>query len=250
MDRAYFLKYYEFEKNHWWFRARAEILKDYIARHCSGPAPLKILNVGAATGGSIGWLSEFGHVTSIEFDKESVAFIKEQQVTDIFEGSILELQFPDSSFDLVCAFDVIEHVEDDSLAVRELARVCKEKGNVLITVPANRSLWSQHDIINHHFRRYSKELLMGLLNTLPSGKLTFITYFNYYFYFPISVVRKTTNFLSRLYRNRTLKSDFENFRPGVLNDFLFRIMVSEKGRVSSRRGYKRGVSILAHWVKE
>ncbi len=249
MDRAWYQKYYEFEKNHWWFKAREEILKDYIRINCKTNQRRKILNVGAATGGSIGWLSELGEITSLEFDKESVSFVKEHLKAEIVEGSILELPFPENSFDLVCAFDVVEHVENDKLAVEELARVCRANGNVLITVPAHMKLWSQHDVINHHFRRYTTDALSELLNALPSGKMQFITYFNYYFYFPIVVLRKMNNLLSNLMSGTKLKSDFEKFRPGFLNGILFKIMASEKKRISSGRVYNEGVSILAHWIK-
>lgn len=250
MDRAYYLKYYDFEKNHWWFRARAEILKDYIGKHCQGFQKLKIINVGAATGGSIEWLTQLGEVTSLEFDKESVSFIREHLKAGVTEGSILSLPFEENTFDLVCAFDVIEHIEDDIRGVQELARVCKSKGSVLITVPAHMHLWSQHDVVNHHYRRYEVRSLLGLLKALPKGNVKFITYFNHYFYIPIMIIRRMNNLFSLLLRSKKLKSDFETFRPGVTNEFFFSVMAREKKRVSSQIGFRQGVSILAHWAKD
>jgi SAM-dependent methyltransferase len=250
MDRAYFLKYFEFEKKHWWFRARAEILREYIQKNCLLSPGLKILNVGAATGGSIEWLSELGEVTSLEFDKESVLFIKDHLKANILEGSILSLPFSENAFDLVCAFDVIEHVENDYLAFQELARVCKEKSSVLITVPAHMHLWSQHDVVNQHYRRYSLESLRSLMNSASTGKLEFITFFNSYFYFPIRIVRKANNFHSLFFRSKKLKSDFEKFSSGFYNEFFFSIMRREKLKLSEQRPYSRGVSLLAHWRKE
>lgn len=249
MDRAYYLKYYDFEKNHWWFRARAEILKDYIRKHCQAFEGIKILNVGAATGGSIEWLSQLGEVTSIEFDKESVSFISEHLKVEILEGSILSLPFAENTFDLVCAFDVIEHIENDALGVRELARVCKANGAVLITVPAHMLLWSQHDEVNHHYRRYEIASLAKLLKDLPSGKVRFMTYFNHYFYLPILLVRRMNNLFSRIFGDKKLKSDFETFQSGFFNEFFFSVMAGERKRVSSHDGFKSGVSILAHWIK-
>lgn len=250
MDREYYQKYYEFEKNHWWFRARAEILKDYIRKQFLPTANYKILNVGAATGGSIEWLSQLGEVTSLEFDPECVLFIKEHLKVDILEGSILSLPFAENSFDLVCAFDVVEHVQNDQIAVRELARVCRTKGSVLITVPAHMRLWSQHDVVNQHYRRYTVESLMKILKELPNGKIRFISYFNYHFYFPILLVRKMNNLFSGNLKSKKPKSDFETFHPGLLNEIFFSVMAREKKKISAQKSYANGVSILGHWKKD
>ncbi len=249
MDRSYYLQYHEFEKNHWWFRARAEILKSYIISQCEPAQDTSILNVGAATGGSIAWLSELGKVTSLEYDKESAIFIREHLKESVVDGSILALPFPDNSFDLVCAFDVIEHVENDKLAVGELIRVCKATGSVLITVPAHMHLWSPHDEVNQHYRRYSMESLKELLDKAPGGKIVFMTYFNHYFYTPIRWIRRMNNFLSGLKKNQEPKSDFEEFHAGWLNELCFFIMRGEKIRISAKRPFGSGVSILSHWRK-
>lgn len=250
MNREYYLKYYEFERKHWWFRARAEILQGYIERHCRSSSGLKILNVGAATGGSIDWLSKLGEVTSLEIDKESVLFIKDHLKANIQEGTIESLPFAENSFDLVCAFDVVEHVENDQLAVHELARVSKANGSVLITVPAHMHLWSQHDVINHHHRRYNVESLKRILNDLPGGKIQFMSYFNYHLYRPILFARKINNLFSNLFKSKSLRSDFETFGPGLFNGVFFSVMASEKNNMAAQRTYPTGVSILAHWKKD
>jgi len=91
-------------------------------------------------------LEKFGDVTSIEYDEDCCQFLNEVLHIPALQGSITELEFEDNSFDLVCAFDVIEHVEDDSKAASEMLRVCKKDGLVFATVPAFMLLWSEHDV--------------------------------------------------------------------------------------------------------
>ena len=248
MDRAYYLKYFDFETNHWWFRARARILEAYIRRIVPSQSQPSILNVGAATGGSLAWLSPLGKLTSLEFDADSVAFIRSRFNQPLTQGSILALPFGDGQFDVVCAFDVIEHVEDDALAVSELNRVCRPGGSVLVTVPAHMHLWTVHDEVNHHFRRYELVQLQKLWNGLP-GQIEFASFFNSRFYLPITAIRRVSKFAARFRKRGESKSDFETFSPGRLNELLFSIMAGERSRIVKQKPYRNGVSILLHWKK-
>jgi len=157
MEKSYYIEYYHLERNNWWFKARMDILRSQVVKIANGRKDLNILNVGAATGASSLMLQEFGTVTSIEYDEDCFAFTKERVNIPLEIGSILDIKYPNNHYDLVCAFDVIEHVEDDQKAASELIRVCKNNGYVLVTVPAFNFLWSEHDEINHHFTRYTRK---------------------------------------------------------------------------------------------
>lgn len=250
MDKHYYRQYYWFEREHWWFKAREAILKAYIENNI---APynhsLKILNVGAATGRSTEWLSELGHVTSLEYDKDCIDFVRDKIPFGIDHGSILELPYASSQFDCVCAFDVIEHVEDDGLAVKELLRVCKNGGSVLISVPAHMHLWSRHDVINHHFRRYEKSQLIDLFQRQEEGQLVFSSYFNSRLYSLVWLARTLGSFKDRIRNPKSIQSDFDSFPVGIFNNFLFRIMAGERKRLSQKYKFSSGVSILLHWHK-
>jgi SAM-dependent methyltransferase len=248
MDKGYFRDYYNYERNHWWFRARSEILRKYIERNIALATRLKILNVGVATGASTTMLQRFGEVTSLEYDQDCIDFIQDKVDFDIIQGSILQLPFQNNTFDLVCAFDVIEHVEDDTKAVEELCRVAKATGNVLITVPAFMSLWSQHDDINHHFRRYTRTSLLEIFKNTMGGRIQFASYFNFFLFPVIFLARRIGNLKKK--KNEALHSDFEKFNPGVLNSLLYSIMKSESYFISGRRLLLTGVSILLHWSKK
>jgi SAM-dependent methyltransferase len=246
MDRQYYKDYYFLERNHWWFLARASILKKYIGKNIFDKKKLKILNVGVATGASTEMLEAFGDVTSIEYEQECIDYIRHKVSIQVTQGSILDLKFESNSFDLVCAFDVIEHVKEDGLAASELMRVCASGGSVLATVPAFMSLWSEHDLINHHFKRYVKREIEVLFSDAKGG-LVFVSYFNSILFFPIYLLRKLGGLIKR--KGKKLSSDFTKFKPGFLNQTLNHIMQLESIGLSRQISYPVGVSILCHWKK-
>jgi SAM-dependent methyltransferase len=249
MNSAYYREYFHLERNHWWFKARSVILKKYLA-HTLPKKKLNILNVGVSTGHTSEMLMQFGKVTSIEYDKDCIDFTKDKIDLDILLGSILELPFESNTFDVVCAFDVVEHVEDDQLAMSELHRVCKSEGHVFITVPAFMFLWNQHDEVNHHFRRYRKPKLNALVP--QGGTMVFSSYYNCWLFFVIAPLR----LLFRLFPFLT------NARKGSGSDFsspldqqqwkqslLFSIFKSESFFLNAGIRFPVGISIFSHWKK-
>lgn len=80
-------------------------------------------------------------------------------------GEVTALPFPDRSFDLVCAFDIVEHIEDDRRAFRELCRVAKDDATVIFSVPLHSSRWTAFDALVGHVRRYEPDELLAILRT-------------------------------------------------------------------------------------
>lgn len=253
MKHEFYREYYNQERSHWWFKAREAILCGYIRKMQSAsqlpPSPLKILNVGCGPGRSSQYLSKFGEVISVEYDKHCCEFASELTGLEIQHGSITELQFPDESFDLVCAFDVIEHVEDHVLAVSELKRVAKRGANVLITVPAFMSLWSHHDVINHHFRRYSMPQVQKLFEDVSDGKRLYASYFNFFLFLPIYAFRMVGNLLKLGKKRKGSGSDGEVFNPGIVNSALYWVMRPEGWLMNIGIRFPFGVSIIYSWQK-
>lgn len=240
MDKNYYVEYYKLERENWWFKARLEIIRSQIKRIAKGRHNLKILNIGTATGATSIMLQEFGSVKSIEYDKDCYEFVKQRLDIDLEQGSILDLQFRDEEYDLVCAFDVIEHVEDDKKAVAEMLRVCKSEGNIMITVPAFNFLWSKHDEVNHHFRRYTWAMLKPLFN---SEKVVFHSYFNSILFFPITAVRLLGKLIPL--KRKGSGSDFGLVNSAVLNNVFYRIFKVENIFLSSRISLPFGISLMA-----
>lgn len=245
MDKVYYKYYFELERNHWWFQARNKIIHSQINEiYQIEKRPLKILNVGVATGATSQLLNNFGQVTSVEYDQDCIDFVSSKINLPIAQGDICALDFPDNSFDLVCALDVIEHVENDQLAADELTRVCRIGGAMVITVPTFKSLWGEHDVINHHFRRYRSSELLTLFK--KNTQLLYNSYFNFWLFLPIWFVRNLPFKVTR----KNSGSDFDLFKFQWMNDLCYYIFASEIVFTSLKIRLPFGVSALGVWIKK
>ena len=163
MDVAEISRLAAYEDWYWWHRARRRIIDRLLQRALGeGDATRRILDVGAGTGATSQALRKYGRVMAVDLSTEAT-IVARRRGLDVARMDAGNLAFPDASFDVVVVLDVIEHLEDDAAAVRELRRVLKPGGVLLATVPAYKWLWSSHDVANHHFRRYRQSELRRLL---------------------------------------------------------------------------------------
>jgi SAM-dependent methyltransferase len=160
MDRDYELQTHRAEDRHWWYRGRRSVLARVID-DLRLPARARILDAGCGSGRNMVEFAKHGTVTGIELSGTSVSLARERAAGEVVEGSVLEMPFQADAFDLAASLDVIEHLEDDLQALRELRRVVAPGGSLLVTVPAYQWLWSGHDEINHHHRRYNRRTLLA-----------------------------------------------------------------------------------------
>ena len=126
------------QPDYWWFRARAELLHTVLGPYFGRPAT--ILDVGSADGPSVGWMKG-GH-RRITLDLFPRGLTPGEGVC----GSAEALPFADHTFDVVAAFDVVEHCDRETLAMAELSRVLRPGGRMLLSVPAYQWAWSEHDV--------------------------------------------------------------------------------------------------------
>jgi len=157
MNPDAYLEMVHTEANHWWFVGRRAILASLIS-NLSFPAEARILEIGSGTGGNLSMLSAFGRVSALEMDARarSIATEKTGGHFDIRAGICpADIPFPIANFDLICLFDVLEHIEEDVATLLAVRRLLAARGRVLLTVPAYSWLWSTHDEHLHHKRRYS-----------------------------------------------------------------------------------------------
>jgi len=153
MDRLLELQTHELEEQHWWYRGRRRIIAELL-RGLELPADPRILDAGCGSGRNMVDLARLGTVTGVEIADASLARARARGIGEVVESSITDLPFPDGHFDLAVCLDVIEHIDDELGALRELQRVVAPGGALLVMVPAYQWLWSEHDVINHHKRRY------------------------------------------------------------------------------------------------
>ncbi len=246
MNKQYVEEYVELEKHHWWFIVRQKILISLLRKHL-GQKSLKILNVGAAAGASSRWLAAFGEVTSLESDPLFTHHLQKQNLK-VINASVTQMPFSAESFDLVCAFDVIEHVQDHLLAIQEALRVCKTGGFICLTVPAFQSLWSRHDVVNGHFRRYTKSTLLSLLKSVPALKKLELTYFNSILFVPILFARTYSNVFGS--KSQQATSDFTGFKTGKIFNEILKSIFSLEVKLLNRITFPVGVSLFGIWKKE
>jgi SAM-dependent methyltransferase len=159
VDRDYELQTHRAEDRHWWYRGRRHVL-DLLLAGLDFPPGVSILDAGCGSGRNMLELQRYGTVTGLELSSPSVQAARARNVGEVVQGSVMEMPFADNSFQLAVSLDVIEHLEDDRGALRELRRVVAPGGRLLVTVPAYQWLWSRHDEINHHHRRYSRRTLL------------------------------------------------------------------------------------------
>lgn len=174
-----YLEMAETESRHWWFCGRRQIL----TRVLSGLGLAKksrILEIGSGTGGNLAMLAEFGQVSALEMDDtaRTLATQKTGGVFDIRAGLCPEkIPFQGEHFDLICLFDVLEHIPDDAATLAALPGLLNTDGKVILTVPAYRWLWGAHDEYLHHQRRYSAKELKEKLDA-AGFEIETLTYFN------------------------------------------------------------------------
>jgi SAM-dependent methyltransferase len=234
MDRDYESQTHQVEDRHWWYRGRRTVLDGVIAR-LGLPRPARILDAGCGSGRNMVELARYGAVTGVELSDTSIALARERGIGEVVAGSVLEMPFADASFDLAVTLDVIEHLEDDLAALRELRRA------LLVTVPAYQWLWSGHDEINHHHRRYTRRSLQRVAEQAGWTQVR-TTYFNSLL-LPMAIVLRV---LDRVNRAKTTESSLDLWiPPGPVNWLLERPLTLEAELIARGARIPAGLSLLA-----
>ena len=160
MDRIVYDRMAAHDSTHWWYRARRDILADYLTRYGKLPKAARILEIGCGTGHNLPMLAAFGTVDAIEIDPAARAIASERLGRPVGDAPLPELPgIERDAYDLIAVLDVVEHIEDDVAALAAMKACLKPGGKILIAVPAHQWMWSAHDVVNHHHRRYSKTTL-------------------------------------------------------------------------------------------
>jgi SAM-dependent methyltransferase len=154
MEADFAAAYPALYRSHWWWRVREEILLRTIRRILAHVPNARILDVGCGAGLFFDALQEYGQVTGIEADARTIEESGRWR-SRITLGQLDDAYQPTSPFDLILILDVLEHVQDPDRLLRRAAQILTPTGCVLITVPAFNWLWTTHDDLNHHRRRYS-----------------------------------------------------------------------------------------------
>ena len=237
MERVVYQQMAELDERHWWYCARRKIIADLIRRETQLPNAANILEIGCGTGHNLAMLSGFGHVDGLELDEEARSLSEKRLGRKIMSSPLPELaEVQDRHYHLIGAFDVIEHIEDDHAALASIAKKLRPDAKFILTVPAHQWMWSAHDVVNHHKRRYSKRALKALFEASPL-RLERIGYFNSLL-FPLAVAERTASMLRG-------KDDADVKLPSApLNSALEKVFACERYLVG-RLPLPPGLSLFA-----
>ena len=173
---------YNHEQSHWWFVGRRKIVFSILDKYLPVvKGQLRLLDVGCGTGFNLARLDKYGHATGVDISEEAVKFSRLRNCKDVLKIDKGDLPFNNNTFNVVTVLDVIEHIDDDYAALSDYYRVMKDKGVLLITVPAYRFLWGAHDVAVDHRRRY---VARDLKNKVEKAGFAVkrLTYFETFFF--------------------------------------------------------------------
>lgn len=214
---------YKLESFYWWFVARRDLLEWFVKEIVKAFDRPTLLDVGCGTGINFSVLSKYGETFSSDASEEALRFSKSRGTTGLVRADLESLPFGASSFDVVTALDVLEHVDNDLAAMDELLRVTRTGGVLVITVPAYGFLWSEHDEALHHRRRYAASELRNKL-TNAGFEVERITYYITFLFFPILFMR----FAQSLSKKSIHAKTSHIILPRWLNSLLVGILAFER----------------------
>lgn len=213
---------YEVEQSHWWHTGRRKILSGFVQEICSRVTDRRprILDVGCGTGANLLMLSRYGEAEGVDISEDALAFCRERGLDHVRQGAGEELPYDENTFDLVTAFDVVEHMDDDLAGLREMYRVLRPGGHALVFVPTFMFLWGLQDDVSHHRRRYRLSELRRVFEQ-AGFEIERSTYANITFFMPILLIRK-------LMRLTGIKAETENnINVPAMNGVLGALLGSE-----------------------
>lgn len=183
------------------------------------PAGSRVLDVGCGTGAVLARLSAYCEAYGIDASRQAVEYCRRRGLTNTFECTLDTFPHPEMRFDMITLLDVIEHVDDDRAFLRQAKSLLTKSGRILITVPAYKFLWSSHDVINHHKRRYVRSLLRERMED-AGFEVSYLSYFNTLL-FPFALVERMLSRFSHQGMDKTLVVPYSPANSLLKNIFSF-----------------------------
>lgn len=240
MDKSYEEKYHDIEEWNWWFVARRQAILSLIK---DTPREARILDIGCAGGPLLHELKQngFANAAGADFSAEAVAKCKARGL-EAYEMDAQNLQFNDNTFDLLIASDSLEHLEKDEQALASWYRILKPGGRILVFVPAYMFLWSEQDTVNYHFRRYTKNELVGKMRK-AGFDVKRKGYWNFAVFFPTAVFRLLQRLKNKIAPSRQAKDQLSGF--GALSNKILSGWMSFENKIFAASPFPCGVSAFA-----
>ena len=225
------------ERFHWWFTGRRKLLKVLISSrktHSNSP----IVDAGCGVGSNLSLLESLGF-KAIGVDSHFYClslFKKRLSEVSLVNADVMNLPFKSDSISLVVATDILEHLDQDTIGIKEIYRTTKPEGEVIVTVPAFRCLWGVQDVVGMHKRRYSRKEFITKMEQ-EGFKILRSSYFNFFLFFPILMTRRIIHLMG-------FKIESENEVNFPIINFIFKAIFSLEVCVLKYLSFPFGVSIL------
>ena len=231
---------YKAQKTFWWFVGRRFFLKNIFDRFLDKEKKLLLLDAGCGTGGTLEFINQFGFSIGMDVSSQALHFCKKNHLNNLLQGDINHLPIKHERFDCVIALDLLEHLENETVCLREFHRVLKPGGYLITFVPAYQFMWSYMDEIGHHFRRYSRKNLCKVLSE-TGYNIKWLTSFNLFLFPLIYLTRKLKAIMGGNKTDRII-SDVRPI-PKPLNN-LFTGLLFLEGTISKFFTLHVGLSII------
>lgn len=214
---------YNLEDFYWWFVGRRKLVGEILAKEAEHRGALRILDVGCGTGANLAAFRHYGPAIGIDFSEQALDLCSRREVDAVCLAAVEKLPFPDHTFDVITALDLLEHTDEDLVALKEMQRVCKPGGLLIIIVPAYGFLWSEHDEALKHRRRYTAHELRNKI-AVTGFDLKRSTYFITALFWPILAWR----IYQGLFKNNSVPQTSMRILPPWLNSLLVSVLDVER----------------------
>jgi SAM-dependent methyltransferase len=222
MKENEFERNFKVESSYWWNIGRFKIIESFTRRYIRPSPRSKMVDLGCGTGATTLWLQEFGKVRGVDNSPRALDYCKKRGLKDLVRSDMENLRLPSGRFDAAFALDILEHVKNDAKAVGEIYRILKPGGSLLVTAPAYQWLWSEHDEVCHHYRRYT---LGEMASKLRSAGFD-IRRRSYCIVFPFFPLVTLLHFRSWFKKDKKIMMSIVPL-PGPFNRFLIFLLALE-----------------------
>ncbi|HLA56100.1 MAG TPA: class I SAM-dependent methyltransferase [Flavobacterium sp.] len=192
MEKDFEKKYHDVEKYHWWFKSRRNYILGLLK---NAPKESKILDIGCSSGIFLNELENLGfkneNLFGIDISDKAIENCRQNGIQNAFVMDAQNITLSER-FDIIVASDCLEHLQDDGKAIANWNALLKPGGKIYVFVPAFQSLWSNHDVVNMHFRRYTNPQLESRLKA-ENLNIVKSSYWNFFLFPPVYVFRKIAN---------------------------------------------------------
>jgi len=220
---------------HWWFRGRSKVIDSFLRTHSKNKATTNILEIGSGFGALLPVLTQAGSVDLVEPYRRAYPSLRKAEVNKIYDIDNFPFKYPKKKYDIVCLFDVLEHIKADQETLKVIQKkLLKKNGKCLFTVPAFMWLYSRHDQTHGHYKRYDRTSIKKMLKLAGYKKIR-ISYFMTLL-FPLAVIERT------LEKHRA--KDASMRVPGSMLNTLFYLIFSLESVFIGKINFPYGLSII------